>query len=61
MKFIPVNNMPNLKLPEGYTTEFDNTGDCIRCSFCDDNEDCVHPAGASNCGCMQYDVVFVKE
>jgi hypothetical protein len=60
-EFIFVNNMANLKIPVGYTTQFDNTGDCLACVFCDEDLNCLHPAGAASCGCQDYDVVFVKE
>lgn len=63
-KYTFVNNMPELKLPVGYTTQFDNTGDCTNCDFCDtegNDFDCLHPATAAAAGCIDYDVVFVKE
>ena len=50
-----------LKVPKGYTTKFDNTGDCIECCFLSDDLECLHPDTAADCGCQDYDIVFTKE
>ena len=55
-----------LNIPDGYTTEPDNTGDCYACDFCkvtgygeNSEMDCIHPT-PTRTGCADNNVVFVR-